>query len=97
MSTNPSSSRPGTFTLLLFAAAQTYAGTSSLSLPAPMPLSQLFPALEARFAGITQKVLGSCAVSLNLEYVDVPEEGSKDDTVIQVGDEVGIIPPVSSG
>lgn len=57
-----------------------------------MPLAQLFPNLEKRFRGISQKVLQGCAVSVNLEYVDVDEE-----MTIQAGDEVGIIPPVSGG
>ena len=46
-------------------------------------------------------MLSSCAVTINLEYVDIesdPEHGvSKIDQVIQEGDEVAIIPPVSSG
>ena len=102
-----------TFTLLLFASASTYAGDiESLQLPAPLPLSRLFAELENRFPGIRKRVLESCAVSVNLEYVDVPPEegtegvggnggdggkGEDGGFVIQAGDEVGIIPPVSSG
>ena len=124
---NPASNQK-TFTLLLFASAQSYTGESSLTLSAPLSLSQLFPTLEKMYPGITCKVLRSCAVSVNLEYVDVPgldddraegsgngdgsnrEGGLKDgvgrgemkgsgeaEVVIQPGDEVGIIPPVSSG
>ena len=60
-----------------------------------------------------RKVLGSCAVTVNLEYVDIEEDGKeeggneeeekeegkkrKKGLVIKEGDEVGIIPPVSSG
>jgi len=49
-----------------------------------------------------ENVLSSCAVTVNLEYVDVdidsePEETTKTAKVIQEGDEVAIIPPVSSG
>ena len=94
-------SSTGTFTLLLFASAQTYTSQSQISLPAPMPLRELFPTLESKFPGIADKVLNSCAVSVNLEYVDMPESGTVGDAeeqvVIQPGDEVGIIPPVSSG
>ena len=49
-----------------------------------------------------EKVLGSCAVSLGGEYVDldlelVPGNGEGDGMVIEAGSEVAIIPPVSSG
>jgi len=127
----------GTFTLLLFASASTYTGTETLVLSAPTTLRGLFRVLENRFPGITDKVLKSSAVTVNLEYVDVDSFGVEDlgkgngegigegeeevslsrqgqgqggqgeggeggeemglDTVIRMGDEVGIIPPVSSG
>jgi molybdopterin synthase sulfur carrier subunit len=93
-----------TFQILYFASASSYTGKSSESLPAPLPLSQLFPLLEERYPGITEKVLSSCSVSVGLEYVDIPdgpagkvegEEGGE--RVIGEGEEVAIIPPVSSG
>ncbi|KIW54718.1 hypothetical protein PV05_07060 [Exophiala xenobiotica] len=101
----------GTFTLLLFASASTYTGIETLTLPAPTTLRELFRLLEGKFPGITDKVLKSSAVTVNLEYVDSfePEDLGKEelrrqgedgeglDTVIRQGDEVGIIPPVSSG
>ena len=101
----------GTFTLLLFASASTYTGTETLTLPAPTTLRELFKLLEAKFPGVTDKILKSSAVTVNLEYVDSfdpedlgkeevkrqGEEGEGLDTVIRQGDEVGIIPPVSSG
>lgn len=40
-------------------------------------------------------MLVSCGVSLGMEYVDVNDDD--DVTMINPGDEVGIIPPVSSG
>ena len=96
-----------TFTILYFASASTYTSLSSETLRAPLPLSQLFPTLESCYPGITAKVLRSCAVTINLEYVDIEEdattteeinrEGGVRGLVIQPGDEVGIIPPVSSG
>jgi molybdopterin converting factor small subunit len=44
------------------------------------------------------KVLESCLVTINLEYVDIPEAAGGDtEIVIKEGDEVAIIPPVSSG
>ena len=92
-----------TFTILYFATASSYTAISSEHLPAPLPLAGLFPALESRYPGFTEKVLKSCAVTVNLEYVDIEEQpDSKSETgshglLIKPGDEVGIIPPVSSG
>jgi len=72
----------------------------------------VFDDLEARFPGVRARVLNSAAVTVNLDYVDLdldPEEteeteardgkgeGMGMDLVIQSGDEVGVIPPVSSG
>lgn len=90
----------GHFNLLYFASASTFTGKQSEPLPAPLPLGRLFSALEERYNGIRPKVLESCLVTINLSYVDVPEdndEGGADETVIREGDEVAIIPPVSSG
>lgn len=67
------------------------------SLPAPLPLSKLFGVLEERYKGIRENVLESSLVTLNLTYVDVDEEGDGEGTVIKEGDEVAVIPPVSSG
>jgi molybdopterin synthase sulfur carrier subunit len=105
MNTMPksSSTSTSTFTILYFATASSYTTVSSEELPAPLPLAMLFPTLEKRYPGITTKVLQSCAVTVNLEYVDIEEDSeSKSDVtsegnLIKPGDEVGIIPPVSSG
>lgn len=44
------------------------------------------------------KVLESCLVTLNLEYVDLTEFATDAaDIIIKEGDELAIIPPVSSG
>ncbi|MCJ1236823.1 hypothetical protein MMC14_004805 [Varicellaria rhodocarpa] len=104
---------PGYFTILYFASASTHTRKTTEYLPAPLPLCQLFEKLEARYPGMKRKVLGSCAVTVNLEYVDIEEDGKeeggneeeekeegkkrKKGLVIKEGDEVGIIPPVSSG
>lgn len=82
------------FTILYFAAAQSYTKRQHDYLPAPLPIAKLFETLEEKFAGIKVKVLESCAVTVNLEYVDLEEDEA---VVIGEGDEVGIIPPVSSG
>ena len=94
--------KSSTFTLLLFASAQQYcADTETLVLPAPMTLRELFAELERRFPGVGQKVLRSSQIVVNLDYVDCDweerdtEKGER--IVIQAGDEVGVVPPVSAG
>ncbi|KAI3400436.1 hypothetical protein diail_3057 [Diaporthe ilicicola] len=90
----------GHFSLLYFASASTFTGKQYEALPAPLPLKKLFETLEGRYNGIKLKVLESSLITINLNYVDVPEEsneGGADEPVIQEGDEVAIIPPVSSG
>ncbi|KAK1246830.1 hypothetical protein MKX08_000632 [Trichoderma sp. CBMAI-0020] len=86
----------GHFNLLYFASAGSFTGKDHESLPAPVPIGQLFSELESRYPGIQAKILDSCLVTVNLDYVDVPAEG-EGGAVIQEGDEVAIIPPVSSG
>ena len=87
------------FRILYFASAASFTRKSSDTFPAPMPVAGLFGALETQYPGILKAVLDSCAVTVNLEYVDVEEESNaeKGGMVINVGDEVAIIPPVSSG
>jgi len=87
-----------TFTILYFAAASSHTSKTHEPLPAPLPLRDLFPSLEQRYPGFTEKVLSSCAVTVNLDYVDLDDVGKEGGgLVIKEGDEVGIIPPVSSG
>ncbi|XWW93109.1 hypothetical protein V2A60_001038 [Cordyceps javanica] len=86
----------GQCTVLYFAGASSYTGKESEAFPAPMPIGQLFAALESRYPGIRARVLDSCLVTVNLDYVDVPKTDD-DGVVIQAADEVAIIPPVSSG
>lgn len=83
----------GHFTLLYFAAASTYTRKGEEQLSAPIQLKDLPDMLDKQYPGIKDKILGSCAVTVNLDYVDVDD----DSVVIQDGDEVAIIPPVSSG
>jgi len=89
----------GHFNILYFASAGSYTNRESEALPAPLPLRKLFSTLEGRYKGIKSRVLESCLVTINLEYVDVPspEDEGSDGPVINEGDEVAIIPPVSSG
>ena len=92
---------PALFTILYFATAYSFTQKASERLPAPMPAACLFDELDKKYPGIKQRVLKSCAVTINLDYVDVDpasEAGSEaGTTIIQEGDEVAIIPPVSSG
>lgn len=88
----------GQFTILYFASASSYTSKDSEVLKAPLPLSKLFETLESQYQGIKDTVLQSCLVTVNLEYVDILEiESEETDTIIKAGDEVAIIPPVSSG
>jgi len=89
----------GHFTLLYFAAATSYTRKHHDFFSASLPVSRLYDLLEKQYPGIKDKVLSSSALTINLNYVDVEEESAKSDggMVIQPGDEVAIIPPVSSG
>ena len=89
----PSKPPAGHFSLLYFAAASSFTGKSSEHWKAPLKTNLLFDALETSYPGIKERVLTSCAVTVNLEYIDM-DDGS---VVIKEGDEVAIIPPVSSG
>ncbi len=97
----------GHFNILYFAGAGSFTSKEFEALPAPLPLSRLFDVLEERYGGIRAKVLASCLVTVNLDYVDIPggpddddddeASGQQEKGVIEEGDEVAIIPPVSSG
>lgn len=87
----------GTFSILYFAAAKSFTKKETEHLTAPLNISKLFDTLEEKYPGIKDKVLCSCAVTVNLEYVDLEDEDTLKSFEINEGDEVGIIPPVSSG
>ncbi|OTA93625.1 hypothetical protein M434DRAFT_288788 [Hypoxylon sp. CO27-5] len=88
----------GHFNILYFASASSFISKEFETLPAPLPLRKLFDTLEEKYNGIKDKVLSSCLVTVNLNYVDVPDSNDESSqAVIQEGDEVAIIPPVSSG
>ncbi|KAJ4290664.1 hypothetical protein N0V88_006412 [Collariella sp. IMI 366227] len=89
----------GHFNILYFASAGSYTSKNVEALPAPLPLRKLFATLEERYKGIRASVLDHSLVTINLTYVDVPEDAAagERDVMIQDGDEVAIIPPVSSG
>ena len=94
----------GHFRLLYFASAASFTRKASDDVPAPLPIADLFELLEKMYPGMDKAVLSSSAVTVNLNYVDIEEDGKAATTskdfkaiVIQEGDEVAIIPPVSSG
>jgi molybdopterin converting factor small subunit len=94
----PQESQPdkvsGTFKVLYFATARSYTGKEEEALPAPLAVGALFAELDRRYRGMAERVLGSCRVAINWEYVDVAEDAER---MVGPGDEVGIVPPVSSG
>lgn len=88
----------GHFNILYFASASSFTSKEFEVLPAPLPLGKLFRLLEEKYNGIQEHVLNSCLVTINLEYTDLPKsEDEPSQPVIEEGDEVAIIPPVSSG
>lgn len=88
----------GAFTILYFAAAATFTGKTTEQLPAPLRVRDLFAKLNDVYPGMQDKVLSSCAVTVNLEYVDLDDDDATSSSQeIKAGDEVAIIPPVSSG
>ncbi|KAF7540830.1 hypothetical protein G7054_g1079 [Neopestalotiopsis clavispora] len=89
---------PGHFNVLYFAIARSFTAKEFESYPAPLSISKLFDTLETRHAGIKAKILDSSLVTINLNYVDMPDNSDNpNQLVIKEGDEVAIIPPVSSG
>nr|OQO22413.1 hypothetical protein B0A51_09821 [Rachicladosporium sp. CCFEE 5018] len=89
---------PDHCTILYFAAATSYTKKQYDHLPAPFYVSRLPDVLEERYPGIKSKVLVSCAITVNLDYVDLEEEADKDNDglLITAGDEVAVIPPSQS-
>ncbi|WPH00788.1 Hypothetical protein R9X50_00361800 [Acrodontium crateriforme] len=89
----------GHFTLLYFAAATSFTQKQYDFIPAPLSIEQLHTTLETKYPGISERILKSSALTINLDYVDVEQELAKgiDGMQIQPRDEVAVIPPVSSG
>ncbi|EFQ35237.1 ThiS family protein [Colletotrichum graminicola] len=85
------------FNVLFFASAGSFTSKQHEALPAPMSIKKLFDVLEENYSGIKERILESCLVTVNLEYVDIPGPDNGDGLEIRAGDEVAVIPPVSSG
>lgn len=83
--------------VLYFASASTFTKKRSESFKVPGSLTGLFEMLESRYPGFRKQVLSCSAITLNLEYVDIEDETSDSPIILRGGDEIGIIPPVSSG
>ena len=92
---------PGHFRLLYFASAASFTGKASDDIPASLPISDLVELIDKKYPGIGKAVLSTAAVTVNLDYVDVENSNAEADDskekIIEEGDEVAIIPPVSSG
>jgi molybdopterin synthase sulfur carrier subunit len=88
---------PGHFKILYFGPAENHTSKATENLPAPLPIAKLFTTLEEKYGGIRTNLLESCLITVNLKYVDIPENENDEGMVILEGDEVAIIPPVSSG
>lgn len=95
----PGEASLGHFMVLYFAAASTFTHRSSQEFTAPLKLSELFDLLEELYPGMRKSVLSTSALTINLEYIDLEDvsAGMAPDPTINEGDEIAIIPPVSSG
>ena len=89
----------GTFTVLYFASARSFTGKDEDSFPAPLALADLLTLMESRYPGIRAWAQKYCMLTVNLDYVDVAKDGFADGggLVLKAGDELALIPPVSSG
>ena len=98
----PTQTPPGHFRILYFASAASFTHKELDTFAAPVTAGNIFGLLERLYPGMTQAVLSTCAITINLEYIDIDNsdsgvDGSDSKTMIREGDEVAIIPPVSSG
>jgi molybdopterin converting factor small subunit len=80
------------FTVLYFGPLKSLTGKSSETIGSDITITQLLSHLATAYEDV--QLIKSCAVSVNLEYVDSEEY---DQTTLKNGDEVALIPPVSSG
>lgn len=85
---------PGTFKILYFSSATTHTKKDNEFLSAPLAIGKLYDVLDEKYPGIKRMVLDTCMVTVNLEYIDLEDEPERE---LKEGDEVAIIPPVSSG
>lgn len=89
----------GHFAVLYFAAASSYVKKSPGGhdfFQAPLPVHRLYATLEEKYPGIEEKILASCLLNIDEEYVDLDDDLTKN-MVIQEGSIAVIVPPVSAG
>jgi len=89
----------GHFTILYFASSSSYTHKQYDFFRGPLLLSRVPDLLEMQYPGIKEKLLGSCMLTVNLDYTDIEEEAARGEQglVVQPGDDLAIIPPVSAG
>lgn len=87
----------GHLNVLYFAGVTTFSMRDYESFPAPLPLGKLCELLERNYPGINEGILSSCLVTVNMDYVDMSTTGEGPNLILEEGDEVAFIPPVSSG
>lgn len=62
-----------------------------------LTVNDLFEYICSKYGAEARALLKSCAVAINMEYLDDIEAQTGNINVIRPGDEVAMIPPVSSG
>lgn len=76
-------------------------GSTRPATPEGLNVAHLFRWLSKNYGGSVPELLLSCGVCVNMEYLDEEDtdgvDGFNKRSVIHAGDEVALIPPVSSG
>ncbi|KAL8897674.1 MAG: hypothetical protein Q9207_007093 [Kuettlingeria erythrocarpa] len=94
----PQQASPGHCSVLYFASAASFTRKSSEEVPTPLTVVDLYNHLEGNYPGIREKILTRSLLTINLQYVDTEDDDSDNPSkTINEGDEVAVIPPVSSG
>jgi len=89
--TEPGRAQPAGVRVRFFAAARDAAGTRELTVD-PQPLGRLLATLRDAHGARFGAVLDSARV-----WVNGDEPAAGDATLLQAGDEVAVVPPVSGG
>lgn len=62
-----------------------------------LTVHELFKYICSKYGEEARALLKSCAVAVNMEYLDDGTDQTGNNNLIRPGDEVAMIPPVSSG